>query len=437
MSFLVATIVRLKCATLLVLCGLFALAPLSSFALGNISLAWDASADVSVVNYKVYYGSASGTYTNSVQVGNVTTATVSNLVDGVTYYFASTALDADGLESDFSNEAVGSVNLPNQPPSLNPLSNITINEDSGFQTVNLSGITSGAANELQSLTVTATSSNPSLIPDPSVSYTSPNATGSLNFTPVASAFGSATITVTVNDGGTSNNVISRSFIVTVNSVNDTPTLNALANVTINENAEVQTVNLSGVSSGAANEVQSLTVTAISSNPGLIPGPTVFYTSPNSSGSLSFTPVASASGSATITVTVNDGGTTNNTVTRSFSVTVNQVNQPPTISIIANSVTGINKATAPIPFTIGDRETAAGSLTLSASSDNQVLVPNANVILAGSNSSRTLTITPAPEQSGIALISIVVSDGSASATKTFQLSVSPRPLPPANLKIAVK
>src|SRR5208337_1042672 len=127
------------------------------------------------------------------------------------------------------------------------------------------------------------------------------------FTPVAYANGSATITVTVNDGGASNNIVSRSFTVTVNPVNQPPTLNSLANLNINENAGLQTVNLSGITSGASNEVQTLTVTASSSNPSLIPTPTVNYTSPNTTGSITFTPVTYASGSALITVTVNDGG----------------------------------------------------------------------------------------------------------------------------------
>ena len=58
--------------------------------------------------------------------------------------------------------------------------------------------------------------------------------------------------------------------MTVNAVNQAPTLNAISNVTINENAGQQTVNLSGISTGATNEVQTLTVTASSSNTGLIP-----------------------------------------------------------------------------------------------------------------------------------------------------------------------
>ena len=43
--------------------------------------------------------------------------------------------------------------------------------------------------------------------------------------------------------------------------------------------------------------------------------------PNTTGSLTFTPVINANGTATVTVTVNDGGTSNNIVTRTFTVTV--------------------------------------------------------------------------------------------------------------------
>ena len=118
--------------------------------------------------------------------------------------------------------------------------------------MNLSGISGGAGNAAQTLTVTASSSNTGLIPNPSVSYTSPNATGSLSFTPVANNYGTATITVTVNNGGASNNIVTQTFTVTVNAVNQPPTLNAIGNVSVNENAGVQTVNLSGISGGAGN-----------------------------------------------------------------------------------------------------------------------------------------------------------------------------------------
>jgi predicted outer membrane repeat protein len=84
----------------------------------------------------------------------------------------------------------------------------------GQQTVNLSGITAGAG-ETQALTVTATSGNTALIPNPTVNYSSAATTGTLTFTPVAGVSGSAVITVTVRDDQGANNSFTRSFTVTV------------------------------------------------------------------------------------------------------------------------------------------------------------------------------------------------------------------------------
>jgi hypothetical protein len=70
----------------------------------SITLAWDASADPIVTGYNVYYGGASGAYTNTVNAGNKTNATVFGLIPLVTYYFAATTYAASGMESPFSNE---------------------------------------------------------------------------------------------------------------------------------------------------------------------------------------------------------------------------------------------------------------------------------------------------------------------------------------------
>src|ERR1039457_4412832 len=158
--------VRRVAHTVVLLAGLIALTPLASLAAGTVTLAWDPdSGPDTVTNYNIYYGAASATYTNTVAAGANTTITVSNLVDSTTYYFAATAVDTNGLESDFSTEVseLIAVGLTNQPPTLDALANVTINENAGLQTVNLSGITSGATNESQTLAVTATSSNPGLI----------------------------------------------------------------------------------------------------------------------------------------------------------------------------------------------------------------------------------------------------------------------------------
>jgi hypothetical protein len=73
-------------------------------AISNVSLTWGTSTTPGIVGYNVYYGGASGNYTNVVSVGNSTNAVISGLVDGGTYYFAATALDAYGNESAVSEE---------------------------------------------------------------------------------------------------------------------------------------------------------------------------------------------------------------------------------------------------------------------------------------------------------------------------------------------
>jgi Divergent InlB B-repeat domain/Fibronectin type III domain len=54
--------------------------------------------------YRVYYGTSSRNYSQSIDVRNVTAYIISDLVSEVTYYFAVTAYDTSGNESDFSNE---------------------------------------------------------------------------------------------------------------------------------------------------------------------------------------------------------------------------------------------------------------------------------------------------------------------------------------------
>src|SRR6185369_11198387 len=149
--------------------------------------------------------------------------------------------------------------------------------------------------------------------------------------PSAEQFGTANITLTVanSSGGTASTI----FQLAVNFLNHPPALNPIANLSINEDAGTQTVSLTGISSGSSNENQILTVSAVSSNPALIPNPAVNYGTPNSTGTLSFAPLLNATGVVTILVIVNDGQATNNAVTNSFTITVNPVNDPPTLDPI--------------------------------------------------------------------------------------------------------
>src|SRR6185436_6079569 len=110
--------------------------------------------------------------------------------------------------------------------------------------------------ENQTLTITAvTTSNPQLIPNPTVNYTSPNTTGTLTFTPTANASGAATITVTVNDGANANNTAQVVFNITVNPVNDAPSFRKGTDQSANEDSGPQTVAAwaAGMSPGPSDE----------------------------------------------------------------------------------------------------------------------------------------------------------------------------------------
>ena len=193
----------------------------------KVTLAWDSSSDPNVTGYNIYYGSVSRTYTNLVNAGTTTSATISNLVPGTTYYFAATTYTLAGLESAYSAEMAYTVPAstnpaPILPPTLDPIADMSISENSGLQTVTLTGITTGSTNVAQFLTVNALSSNPALIPNPTVKYTSPNTTASIAFAPTANSYGAVTMTVMVDDGAVSNNAVIRSFLVTVTQAASSP-----------------------------------------------------------------------------------------------------------------------------------------------------------------------------------------------------------------------
>ena len=59
-----------------------------------------------LAGYKVYYGTVSGNYTSSeIDVGNVTSYTVTGLSENESYYFVVRAYNSTGAESSNSNEA--------------------------------------------------------------------------------------------------------------------------------------------------------------------------------------------------------------------------------------------------------------------------------------------------------------------------------------------
>jgi len=88
----------------------------SALAQANVTLAWSPIANPLVAGFNVYYGGASGVYTNAINVGTNTSLTIFNLTMGATYYFASTTYSAAGAESAKSAEV--SFIVPTPPPAV-------------------------------------------------------------------------------------------------------------------------------------------------------------------------------------------------------------------------------------------------------------------------------------------------------------------------------
>ena len=100
------------------------------------------------------------------------------------------------------------------------------------------------------------------------------------------------------------------------------------------------------------------------------------------------------------------------------------NTAPTISDIASRTTTVGVAMAPIGFSVGDAETQASLLKVSAASSNPALVSSLGMAFGGFGNNRTITVNPVPGQVGSTVITLTVTDaGGLTATDTFTVTVT--------------
>ena len=303
-------------------------------------------------------------------------------------------------------------NPGNTAPTISAIADVTINEDENTAAITFT--IGDAETAAGSLNVAAVSNNTTLIPNNNVVFAGSGANRTMQITPAANQFGTSLITVTVGDGTAST---TETFLVTVSSVNDVPTISAIADVVINE--DNQTSAISFTVSDVETSASALFVTAVSSNQTLIPNANIALAGSGANRTIQATPAANQFGNSTITVTVSDGVNTSSEV---FVITVSSVDDVPMISNITDRTT---TTTTPVTvnFTVGDVETAAGSLNVTATSNNQNLLPNANLLLGGAGANRTLQATAASGQTGTAVVTVIVSDGVNQTSDTFVVTVN--------------
>jgi hypothetical protein len=251
--------------------------------------------------------------------------------------------------------------ITNQQPTLTATASglFTFNQNQnpapGQQTISLSGISAGSGETLQTVTVSATSSDTTIVP--SVALNVSGNSGTATFTPNVAQAGSSVITITVKDnGGTASggsDTTSATFLVTVSAFNNPPTIShTFADPSVLEDSATGAL---AVAVGDTEDAtgNSLTLSASSSNPGLVPAGNVVFGGSGNSRTATVTPAANSFGSATITVTVTDAG--GGTATDSFGVTVTPVNDAPTGAPAITGTTAEAQTLTADPTGIGDAD----------------------------------------------------------------------------------
>jgi hypothetical protein len=325
------------------------------------------------------------------------------------------------------------VSAVNDPPVIQPIGAQSTSEDTPLTvTIDVSD------GDGDTLTVSATSSDQTVVPNAGLVVTpqvGPAGQRSLTVTPAAnqdtSQSGPVTITVSVDDGGSTS--VSTQFVLSIVPVNDPPTTVQVPGQTTQEDTPVAlTLTVGDVD----DDPGALTVTATATtDAALLPTANVAIAAGGSptTRTITLTPVANQSGAATVTLTISDG---TSATAATIALTVTPVNDPPTISDIGPVSTNLPNPTPPVPITVGDQETAPGSLTLSAALSGST-IPGAQptFVFGGSGSARTIVLTPNGAGTGKVTVRVTVSDGTASAYDDFEFTVNAASAPTVTLSDA--
>ncbi|WP_158545229.1 Ig-like domain-containing protein [Bremerella cremea] len=204
----------------------------------------------------------------------------------------------------------------NTAPTITPIDDQTIDQDNATDPLAFS--IGDAESAVENLTVSVASDNPDLVDPAGIIVTGEGADKTLVVTPLAGAFGTATITLSVSDG---EETTTESFVLTVGEVvaNTPPTITPIDDQTIDQDNATDPLAFS--IGDAESAVEDLTVSVASDNPDLVDPAGIIVTGEGADKTLVVTPLAGAFGTATITLSVSDG---EETTTESFLLTVGEV-----------------------------------------------------------------------------------------------------------------
>jgi len=211
--------------------------------------------------------------------------------------------------------------------------------------------------------------------------------------------------------------------------NTPPTITSFINTNM---VDTNTLTLNLTVGDVETSAGALTLSAASLNPSKV-NPTFNFGGSGASRTMtiSFPPsqfIPDPIDAAPILVTVKDGN--GDTTATWFLLTVGSINLPPTNSLVPLGPTNVlaNRSIT-IPFTVGDDHTPVSGLTYGTNSNNNTLVPNSNIVVNGIGTANpSVTITPAPNQEGVAVVSVTVYDNDVNEPRgtTANIALMVRP-----------
>ena len=329
-------------------------------------------------------GTSTGTITylnNSDTPGSNTTLTVTVNDQGNTG--SDPGLTGDGSSEEGSNTVTINIVSVNDAPTITSVANTAATEDLAYSyTFTVNDVDVG-----DSLTLSAPTLPTWLSFDP--------ATGILAGTPTNNEVGDHAVVLRVNDGTVD---VDQSFTITVANTNDAPTITSVANTAATEDlAYSYTFTVNDVDVG-----DSLTLSA----PTL---PTWLSFDP-ATGILAGTPTNNEVGDHAVVLRVNDGTVD---VDQSFTITVANTNDAPTITSVANTAATEDLAYS-YTFTVNDVD-VGDSLTLSA--------PTLPTWLSFDPATGILAGTPTNNEVGDHAVVLRVNDGTVDVDQSFTITVA--------------
>ena len=311
---------------------------------------------------------------------------------------------SDGTLNDTKSLTI-TVNNVDRPVVLGAIANMTVAAGSTADQAFSASDPDGDA-------ITFTSAGPSFLSRTDNAQVGNTRTGNIHLAPALGTSGTFGATVTAAANGTTS---PRPFTITVQAVNQAPTLAQPNNMTVNEGVTAdQTLNATDPDGNA------LTFSLVS-------GPTyaaVTTTTPGTgtaTGNIHLAPGFSDAGTAAASVRASDGSLFD---TKSLTITVNNVDRPVVLGAIGNMTVGAG-STADQAFSATDPD--ADAITFASS--GPAFMTRSDNAQVGTTRTGNIHLAPPPGSTGISSASVTATANGTTSTQSFTINVTAVNRPP--------